>query len=53
MILLIFDLENRESFNNLGKWESVMKNYGVNAKDSVIMLIGNKCDGRSKEVDPA
>lgn len=30
-----------------------MKNYGVNAKDSVIMLVGNKCDGRTKEVDPA
>jgi GTPase SAR1 family protein len=30
-----------------------MKNYGVNSKDSVIMLVGNKCDGRTKEVDPA
>lgn len=30
-----------------------MKNYGVNAKDSVIMLVGNKCDGRTKEVDAA
>jgi GTPase SAR1 family protein len=30
-----------------------MKSSGINSKDSVIMLIGNKCDGRTKEVDPA
>jgi len=30
-----------------------MKNSGINSKDSVIMLVGNKCDGRTKEVDPA
>jgi DnaJ family protein C protein 27 len=51
--LLIFDLENRESFTNLGRWESLMKNSGINSKDSVIMLVGNKCDGRTKEVDSA
>lgn len=53
MILLIFDLENRESFTNLAKWESVMKSSAINSKDSVIMLVGNKCDGRTKEVDSA
>lgn len=30
-----------------------MKNSGINSKDSVIMLVGNKCDGRTKEVDSA
>ena len=28
-----------------------MKNCGVNPKESVTMLIGNKCDSKSKEVD--
>jgi GTPase SAR1 family protein len=30
-----------------------MKNLGVNAKEAVVMLVGNKCDGRVKEVDQA
>ena len=30
-----------------------MKNYGVNAKEAVVMLVGNKCDGRAKEIEPA
>lgn len=28
-----------------------MKNCGLNLKDTVVMLVGNKCDGRTKEVD--
>jgi DnaJ family protein C protein 27 len=53
VVMLIFDLENKETFNNLSKWENVMKNNGVNMKEAVIMLIGNKCDGRTKEIDQA
>lgn len=53
VVLLVFDLENRESFNNLSKWEATMKNCGVNMKEAVVMLVGNKCDGRTKEVDSA
>jgi len=30
-----------------------MKNCGVNMKEVVVMLVGNKCDGRTKEVDSA
>ena len=51
--MLIFDLENKETFNNLSKWQNTMKNNGVNMKEAVIMLIGNKCDGRTKEIDQA
>ena len=28
-----------------------MKSFGVNFKDTVVMLVGNKCDGRAKEVE--
>lgn len=28
-----------------------MKNYGVNLKEAAVMLVGNKCDGRAKEVE--
>ena len=48
VILLVFDLENRDSFNGLSKWEGTMKSYGVNLKDSVVVLVGNKNDSRAK-----
>lgn len=51
MVLLVFDLENRDSFNGLGKWESVMKEQGVILKEAVVVLVGNKNDGRAKEVE--
>lgn len=51
VVLLIFDLENRESFNGLGKWESAMKSNGINLKETVVVLVGNKNDGRAKEVE--
>ena len=51
MVLLIFDLENRESFNDLGKWEAAMKSNGINLKETVVVLVGNKNDGRAKEVE--
>jgi len=30
-----------------------MKNNGLNAKDAVIFLLGNKSDSKNKEVDSA
>lgn len=51
VVLLVFDLDNRESFNNLGRWENAMRANGLNLKEAVVMLVGNKCDGRGKEVD--
>ena len=50
-MLLVFDLENRDSFNGLSKWENAMKNLGVNLKEAVVVLVGNKNDSRAKEVE--
>ena len=40
--LLVYDISNRESFNNTTKWISELKLNGD--KDITIILIGNKCD---------
>lgn len=53
VVLLVFDLENRESFNGLSKWENIMKAQGVNLKEAVVVLVGNKNDSRTKEVEQA
>ena len=52
-MLLTFDLENRQTFANLGRWENAMKSNGLDLKQTVVFLIGNKADGKSKEVDSA
>ncbi len=30
-----------------------MRNNGVNLKESVVFLLGNKCDSKSREVESA
>ena len=45
---MVFDLENKESFLNLVKWEKVLKDNGIDSKKSVIFLVGNKTDLRPK-----
>jgi DnaJ family protein C protein 27 len=53
VVLLVFDVENRESFNNISKWENTMKSNGLNMKEAVIFLLGNKSDSKAKEIDSA
>ena len=45
---MVFDLENRESFLNMAKWEKVLKENGIDSKKSVVFLVGNKIDLKSK-----
>ena len=41
-IILVYDIGNRESFNNINKWiEDIENNCN---KDYIFFLIGNKCD---------
>ena len=48
VVLLTFDLENRQSFANLSRWENTMKSNGLDLKQAVVFLIGNKSDGKAK-----
>lgn len=45
---MVFDLDNKESFLNLIKWEKILKENGIDSKKSVIFLVGNKSDLKSK-----
>tara|TARA_E500000178_G_scaffold306339_1_gene318432 strand:+ start:10205 stop:10792 length:588 start_codon:yes stop_codon:yes gene_type:complete len=48
-VLLVYDITNRKSFNNLDKWANDLKESGFEGK---IMIIGNKCDDeRNRVVD--
>lgn len=51
VVLLTFDLENRQSFANLGKWENTMKSNGLDLKQAVVFLVGNKSDVNAREVE--
>ncbi|KRX10695.1 P-loop containing nucleoside triphosphate hydrolase [Pseudocohnilembus persalinus] len=43
-ILMVFDLNNEQSFNNLQKWENTMSQNKLNFQDSIIFVVGNKSD---------
>ena len=45
---MVFDLDDKESFLNLSKWEKILKENGIDNKKSVIFLVGNKTDLKSK-----
>jgi Ras-related protein Rab-1A len=50
-ILIVFDVTNIESFNNVRKW---LQEIDMFASDTVIkILIGNKCDEPNRQVDLA
>jgi DnaJ family protein C protein 27 len=51
VVLLIFDLENKQSFQNLARWENLMKSNGLDLKQCTVFILGNKCDAKGKEVD--
>ena len=49
-ILIIFDITNEQSFDNVSKWyDEVLKNCGTD-KDYKTMLIGNKSDLNDKRI---
>lgn len=40
--LVVYDITNKESLNNIDKWIPDLKNFAD--KDITVILIGNKCD---------
>ena len=49
-VFLVFDLSNKKSFDSLNLWLGELNNSDIN-KNYVKMLIGNKYDSKTKEVD--
>lgn len=53
-IILVYAIDNRKSFDNIGKWMKQIKDNA--AADVVIILVGNKCDlnkSRAVTIDEA
>eukprot|EP01016_Furgasonia_blochmanni_P019728 TRINITY_DN2201_c0_g1_i3.p1 TRINITY_DN2201_c0_g1~~TRINITY_DN2201_c0_g1_i3.p1 ORF type:complete len:218 (+),score=37.35 TRINITY_DN2201_c0_g1_i3:65-718(+) len=50
-VLLVFDLDNRDSFLNLAKWEKEMTENGIDLKRVMVTLVGNKADLKSRQVE--
>jgi len=50
IILLVFDLTNKETFKNINKWHEDIKKNFKNQKEIIGFLIGNKNDLKDKRV---
>ena len=49
-IVVVFSLETLDSFYNVNKWIEEIQNN--NSEDSILVLIGNKCDLTQPRVVP-
>ena len=47
-IILMFSVDNRESFNSIAIWIKQIQNYAV--EEIPVLLIGNKADLTKKQV---
>jgi DnaJ family protein C protein 27 len=52
-ILMVYDVDNRDSFSALVHWEDEMKRYGVDMARVKVVVAGNKSDVKGREVQPA
>ena len=49
-IIMVYDIDNRDSFASLVHWEDEMKRNGVDMSRCKVIVCGNKCDTRGREV---
>ena len=50
-VIMVFDLDNRDSFNSLIHWEEEMKRNGIDSNRTKTVLLGNKNDSKAREVN--
>ena len=48
--IMVFDIDNRDSFTNLVHWENEMKKAGLDKGNIRVIVCGNKADGKGREV---
>ena len=48
--IMVFDVDNRDSYVSLVHWEEEMKRYGADMSRIKIAVCGNKCEVKSREV---
>lgn len=49
VMILVYDIESRDSFQNIDDWMHDTKRYASN--DVIVVLVGNKCDTIAREVN--
>jgi len=49
-VIMVYDVDNRDSYISLVHWEEEMKRYGIDMTRVKVILCGNKCDSKSREV---
>lgn len=49
-VIMVYDVDNRDSFASLVHWEDEMKRHGVDMARAKVIVCGNKIDTRGREV---
>jgi DnaJ family protein C protein 27 len=52
-VIMVFDVDNRDSYISLVQWEEEMKRYGIDMTRIKVVVCGNKCDSKGREVKEA
>ena len=47
---MVYDVDNRDSFQSLVHWEEEMRRFGVEMNRIKVIVCGNKCDTPGREV---
>jgi len=50
-VMMVYDLDNKDSFASLIHWEEEMKRFGVDMSRTKIVVCGNKSDNPGREVN--
>lgn len=51
-MIMVYDLEKRDSFQSLVHWEEEMKKCGVDMSRIKVIVCGNKADKGQRDVNP-
>ena len=51
--IMVYDVDNRDSYVSLVHWEDEMKRYGCEMNRLKVIVCGNKCESKSREVKEA
>ncbi len=46
---MVYDVNIKATFDNLSKWESEITSNGIDLSKSVVLIIGNKTDTKTKK----
>lgn len=52
-VIMVFDVDNRDSYISLVHWEEEMKRNGIDMSRVKVIVCGNKADVKSREVKQA